>query len=94
MWEKIFQVIVLWRAKLNNISILPAFSSINAVHASRTIAVANSRCPKKTSSDALKVSEIHVLFSCIYGRKIFKTECTGKLNPRIFFYQIVNSSIS
>ena len=46
----------------------------------RTIPVANSRCPKKTFNEALKVSEI--TFSCIHGGKTFKTECTGKRNPR------------
>ena len=47
---------------------------------SRTTAAAKSRCPKKTFNDALKVSEI--TFSCIHGGKTFKTEYTGKSNPR------------
>ena len=70
---KKFSIILLWRAKLNNISILAAFNS-------HRIAAAKSRCPKKALNDALKVSEI--TFGCIHGGMTVKTECTGKCNPR------------
>lgn len=47
---------------------------------SRSVAAAKSRCPKKSFNEELKFSE--VTFSCIHGGKNFKSEATGKRNPR------------